>query len=314
MTHPLTENPKWIFSQPNIRIDAHYTATSGDDTQTVKTFVTGETCRETLIYNIRQHFRAAVCYKKQSGWSLAHHLEKNVQLGTEEANGAGMNSLVVVAEKSIPWPAKSSAQLIQLADYLLGPICVLLDPERPKGDWWSRGPEAYNKAERSTRWSGTTNWFLIHPVTVAIISGLYRQCYQLVLAGEAEKIISLVDSEEIEEVLTECSQKKALTVLKKTRPWIEVPVAQYGNRRNYVFPMKTWRRLIRLQRAIRRHSYHEVFEQGFAEGWQLDTSAGPEDGEYDGLFGFWGDDDDLTDEHRHLMKLGAPRRKKSAGK
>jgi len=95
----------------------------------------------------------------------------------------------------------------------------------------------------------------------------------------------------------------ALLLIKKTRNWIEVPVGENGYRVNYSFPLGFWRRLIRLQRAIRKVGYEETIGQTFHEGWA--TTGGTE---FRGAYSFWGDEGELTNHHKHLMKIGAPRR------
>lgn len=311
MTHPLSENENWSYSQPAIRIAANYeTRGLGSRPRSALTSLTSSnTCRETLIYNIRQCLRQKLYQEKKDGFQITHSQTHDVRLRTPAACKPGQNMISLVKENPNLWNDDQDQQFIQVVDYILGPICVLLDPDRPQGTWWKEGSGSTGGA---LVWVGTTNWFLAHPVTVALFVGLYRQCYQLIIAGEADNILAAVDSEEVEEVLTECSQKKALAVIKKTRPWIEVPVATPGSRGNYPFPLKTWRRLIRLQRAIRHHSYEEVFGHNFVDGWQL--ASGGDFGVIDGSFGYWGDEDNLTEAHRHLMKLGAPRRKVSARK
>lgn len=314
MMHPLSENKDWTYTQPSIRVDVSYeTRGLGPAPKiTATSMTTSNTCRETLIYNIRQCFRQKLCKTNRDGWQVTRSQTHEARLRTPGACGPGRNSISIVKSDGQVWDARMGEQFIQVVDYIMGPVCVLLDPDRPKGTWWKEGGRP--TIGQTLTWSGTTNWFLVHPVTVALFVGLYRQCYHLILAGEADKILAAVDSEKVEEVLTECSQKKALAIVKKTRPWIEVPVAPSGARKNYSFPLKTWRRLIRLQRAIRRHSYEEAFDQNFIDGWQLVNENVGAGGVIDGSFGFWGDEEKLTDAHRHLMQLGAPRRKVSARK
>jgi hypothetical protein len=159
-------------------------------------------------------------------------------------------------------------------------------------------------------WGGSDNWFLAHPATVAIATGLYRQCFHLCGAGIADQIFDAISEEEIKEVMSTGSQRLALQATKATRPFIEVPVGRNGFRGNYAFAKGFWRRLIRLQRAIRRGGYEAAMGQTFEEGWGiLDHEAT----EWSGLYGFWGDEEDLTDKHRHLMKAGEPRRRRKVG-
>ena len=99
------------------------------------------------------------------------------------------------------------------------------------------------------------------------------------------------------------SQKQALLLLKKMRMWVEVPTGTNGYVQNYAFPFGFWRRLIRLQRAIRRHGYEGALGQTFEAGWALTGGSA-----YYGAYHFWGEDEN-TEHHEHLMEMGAPRRK-----
>ena len=199
-------------------------------------------------------------------------------------------------------------EFLQVCDRVLGPIAVLLGPWRPEGDkWWRTNPKTALRAKGDRKfvyWQGSDNWFLAHPATVGIATGLYRQCFHLCGAGVADRIIKDVSEEEISEVMSTNSQKQALLLLKKTRTWVEVPVAEKGYTINYAFPFGFWRRLIRLQRAIRRHGYEESLGEDFHEGWGTTGEHA-----YHGAYHFWGEANELTDHDHHLMKMGAPRRK-----
>jgi len=314
MTHPLIGNEDWKFFQPNMVVHANYTMAeleSDAPLTSLKTVATHDDCRETLIYNLRQHLRKALCSEaRPKPHELVHTPRREIIFGTSEACFSRAN-WIGIRLRADQNNEEFRGRLVRMTDYLLGPVCVLLDPLRAVGDWWKTDSQPIKDGYSAySVWSGTSNWFLQHPVTVGIATGIARQAYHLMCAGVYDDVMSSADPSEVEEVLTECSQKKALLLIKKTRPWIEVPVGRNGKRENYAFPLKTWRRMIRLQRAIRRHSYEEALNQSFIEGWNLDASEG-ETYDWSGAFQYWGDENNLTDAHRHLMELGAPRRKSS---
>ncbi len=312
MTLPLTDNPEWKFTQPKMLLRASYTAVnlSGAGAVTTQRVATEDNCRETVIYNTRQLLRKALCDETthaSEGWNKSYVVARKIRFGSEVPTGKEINQIGIRPLDHDDWNDQKYLQLIQVADYIVGPVCVLLDPSRPKGDWWKTPKDCPEDElyKNYRKWNGTTNWFLVHPVGIALITGLYRQCYHLINAGLGDKVIEGASADEVEEVLTGANQKKALALTKKMRAWIEVPEGLNGQRNNYAFPLRTWRTLIRLQRAIRHHSYEEAFDQPFAEGWMLDPTVGQS---WHGAFQFWGDEDGRTTKYEHLMELGKPRR------
>ncbi len=324
--HPLLSNEKWLFSQPEVGIKAHYLAV---DRETGKkenlSLQAASTCREGVVSKIRETFRTRLTNQTlarqtdQVGWK-----EKRPRWAvTKDCDFAGQTDAKKAAELSIVWyahwmsqpaaynPGFSIEEFIKVCDIVLGPVAVLLGPGRPTGSWWKTDPEKAlvgdgGKLKRAY-WKGSDNWFLAHPATVGIATGLYRQCFHLCAAGVAEEIIESVSDDEIEEVMSTNSQKLALLLIKKTRPWIEVPVPEGrgGYQVNFAFPIGFWRRLIRLQRAVRQVGYEESLGQNFHEGWS--TTSGTST--WTGIYTFWGTVDEPTSHHEHLMKAGAPRRR-----
>jgi len=317
--HPLIGNPKWTFNQPLVGVRAHYSAIDLETEEKHALIVdASSTCREGVIYNIREAFQSRLTNTREVNQSKASKGWDSKQpkwVATKEVDlaDAKPSQLWIQWHKSWMkgWEDFQVRTFLQVCDRVLGPIAVLLGPWRPEGDWWRTDPATAMVEKNNNQyvyWDGTDNWFLAHPATAAIATGLYRQCFHLCGAGVSSQIIKDVSEEEISEVMSSGSQKLALVLLKKTRPWVEVPVGGNGNKVNYAFPLGFWRRLIRLQRAIRRHGYAESLGQSFHEGW---TTTRPTDEGWRGAYGFWGEEGELTEHHRHLMKVGAPGRKKS---
>lgn len=324
--HPLTNNPKWVFNQPNLGFRARYVVADEEGKREVRLVQTATTCREGVINNLRQAFQGSItnaeeyARSKAAGWSdkargISHKVVKRVDLQAPDGK-VESTSLKIQwhAHYMSGWDDFPIEKFLQVCDVVMGPVMVLLGPHRPTGsDWWRSNIERSvvpEGSEKYVHWYGSDNWFLAHPVTLSIVTGLYRQCFHLCGAGLADEIIATLTQAEIDEVMSTNSQRLALNLIKRTRQYIEVPAGTNGNRVNYPFAMGFWRRLIRLQRAIRRVGYEEALGQNFASGWNVISGQG----EWRGVYNFWGDEGELTDNHRHLMRIGAPRRKQSGEK
>ncbi len=318
--HLLMGNERWIFNKPSIGYKAHYVAVEREVANPKKealTLVVNSDCRETIIYDTRSVFQTRltnVIKVRSTGWK-----NKSPWVATRDCDLIDADGKVKTTQLKIQWhPLYRKGwedfpveKFLKVCDVVLGPVSVLLGPWRPKGDqWWKTDPEKALQdkgGQKYAHWNGSDNWFLAHPATVAIATGLYRQCFHLCGAGVADEVIGTLSEDELSEVMSDNSQRLAIQIIKKTRPWIEVPVGTSGNRANYAFPFGFWRRLMRLQRAIRRHGYEESLGQTFHEGWA--TTGGL--GGWKGAYAFWGMEGQLTSYHRHLMEMGAPRRKTS---
>jgi len=322
-THPLTGNRKWTFNQPDVGYRAHYVAVErevDDPERELMTVEASSTCREGVISSTREVFQARltnankVNEASQAGWKS----KKPTWAPTRDCDLIDLAGKVQPTQLKLQWHKNwmktwedfPVEKFLQVCDVVIGPVSVLLGPWRPKGeDWWRTDPKTalQSKGEQKyVYWQGTDSWFLAHPSTAAIATGLYRQCFHLCGAGIADEVIQTLSEDELVEVMSTNTLKLAMRAVKKTRPWIEVPVGENGNRMNYAFPFGFWRRLMRLQRAIRRHGYEESLGQTFHEGWATTGQNA-----WSGLHGFWGTEGELSSHHTHLMKMGAPRRKKS---
>jgi len=325
--HPLARNEKWKFSQPRVGFRAHYVAVDEKSgTKQVLGLSAANTCREGIISDARGAFQTRLTnltevseFRGKNGWDCAGKPPEWVPTGScDLIDPAGKKK---PAELKLQWHPNwmkdwndqnfKVETFLRVCDVVIGPVAVLLGPWRPRGDkWWRTDPKAaVHKSgdQEYVHWQGSDNWFLAHPATMAIATGLYRQCFHLCGAGIADEVIDTLSEEEVAEVMSTNSQRLALQFVKRTRAWIEVPVADHAYVVNYAFPFGFWRRLIRLQRAIRQHGYEESLGQTFHDGWALTGQSG----EWLGAYGFWGTEGELTDHHRHLMKMGAPRRKTS---
>lgn len=322
--HLLLNNSHWKFNQPELGFSSSYTAVNTLPLESKKKNIfevaASNTCREGVVTNTRGNFQRNLTNLKElqggswrdnkpplkvtAGIDLTAPEKKATELRIQWTEGFMVNWVGIPKGSEFP-----PELFLQVCDAVMGPVCVLLGPWRPQGDWWKTNPAKARKIRANgghyVGWKGSDNWFLAHPATVGIATALYRQCYHLCGAGLAEEIVKTLKRSEVEEVMSSGSQKLALQLVKRTRPYIEVPIGKGASRVNYAFAMGFWRRLIRLQRAIRlRGGYEKALGQDFAEGWNLLSKSTA----WTGLWRFWGDEEELTDHHRHLMKTGAPRR------
>ncbi len=330
--HPLLRNEHWLYSQPEVGFRSYYRVVSRETGQeSVRKAVSMNSCREGLIHDTRTTYLGQL-----TNWNAVREARGSNWQGGEDTvslQGTGDVDFSVPLEDPkhrtalrISWHPNwfsgdivfSVADFLGVCDRILGPVCILLSVTRPAGkDWWrtsSTDATERMQGQDYTVWYGSDNWLLTHPTTMSIATGLYRQCFHLCNAGVAREILKSVSEAEVAKMMSTNSQKLAILMTKKVRSWIEVPPAPSGNRRNYPFPLGLWRRLMHLQRGIRRHGYESVLGEDFHTSWRttnLDMTA------HTGVFSFWGDvegdEDGGSTRHRHLMEQGAPRRRRRLG-
>lgn len=325
MTHPLTNNPQWLFWQPYIGARATVLVLQGDDNAEIHALSSLSTCREVIVTNIRQGLRNLVMVPKvpqgQPSWNKVWRRQSRIRLydprlleGLKGANGLRVhkNGLKSAPSKD-PAPERDRVQeFLQVCDAICGLPSVLLSHYRPEGEWW-RSPEEH--PGEHVHWSGTDNWFMRHPALLGLATGLVRQAALLVAYGFGPQVLEGVERNRVEEALTSADWRLAYELVLKLRPWIEVPVGTGGAQRNYPVPMGFWNRFDCLQRAQRRHNYREVFGTGFYDSWALPKQPEKNGGQqWSGAFSFWGERGNYTEAHRRLMNLGKPNRRSRGGK
>lgn len=311
--NPLVGDKNWCFHQPNLGFRTKYVATddkSGE--RVIRSTSHATSCRENLIHAIRQGLQSGLCQKVRTGkseWDFVFKQIKSVDLSDSATKEAGANAMKLNWDGLNDCGNKKKLVLIdfvRVVDTVMGPMCVLLASSRPEGEWW-RTPEEEILKKDFLYWWGSDNFFLQHPVLASIVSGLYRQAALLYRAGYEDRIMGSVDYKDIEDCLSTGSKQHALEILRKTRPWIEVPPGKDGYVANYPFPQGYWTRMHRLQIGARRHGYEKILNQNFSEGWDLEAKKT----HWTGLYSFWGEKGEYTDAHTRLMDLGRP---KSLGK
>lgn len=321
-THPLrVAGDRWQFCQPNLGFEAKYVSVDKDGKREVRHMRHMAACREGMISRARKDFQDLFCTKKSTGamsWNFQFEkAETVIDLGDLAAKNPGDTKLLVNAGML----TKAQISLfLQVSDYLVGNVCVLLNPdERVEGEWWRTDPEDCMVPDAAGKncvgWNGTDNFFLHHPALASLVTGLYRQALLLTKAGYGEEILKCVDREKVDKALTTGSWRQALANCKKLRNWIEVYTPNGAYQFNFPFPEGYWLRFMRLHQALRRHGYQEVFDQDFVAAWNLLSK----NANWTGMYNFWGnkkgeagqENSQQAERRRRLMKLGKPRERKS---
>lgn len=321
--HPLQDNPRWLFHQPNMRFESKYILRNLETgAESVKDIQAGFTCREQLIGAIRTPFAqfTTTHTQKPRSYEMETKVVSEIKLEDERLLGAGLTRFSVLLPRKSPAEDEKAvaASIAKVADLVAGIPLLLLNPRRQAGGWW-RTPEPYAGYNRGTGffsavWLGSDNSVLRHPALLSVGMGLFRQAYLLHYAGMAEAVLASVPHEEVAEVLDAADWRRALGIVEKLRPWIQVPPGKNGAPHHYPFPwyqrsgiksVSYWQRLIRLHRALRRHDFETVL-QPLREGWNLSGTTAS----YTGAFNFWGEGKNLTEAHKRLMTLGKPLKRK----
>jgi hypothetical protein len=318
--HPLCKaGAHWTFIQPNLGYQSKYMSVDKDDKKQEHSLRHMATCREGVVSHTRGSFQKVFCQKRSDGvkaWSFNFEkAEDLIDLANPSVKKAGDTKLLVNASMLSKTRQK---QFLEVADYLVGNVCVLLNPhERVEGEWWVTDPDDYLIADTSGKncvgWNGTDNFFLHHPALISLVIGLFRQALLLTKAGYGAKVLETVERSKVDKALTTGSWRQALSNCRKLRTWLEVYTPS-GNAyiQNFPFPEGYWLRFMRLHQAIRRHGYQELFGEDFAGRWNLLSK------QYNcsGMYSFWGTGDNNAADgtlqntaRKRLMKLGKPRQK-----
>jgi hypothetical protein len=310
MAHPLRNSSRWDYDDPDMGMIVPYMFVGPKKKRRPQTVRTSGSCREGIIDNLRAILQSKLTTTQFVGpetWRKKTLMREDSRIVLEHRS----------AQRATLWidrPCHREGIVLfpQVADYILGTCSVLLSS---KGKWWrTKYPfhtEEHPKSRASGNkifWRGSNNWFLQHPATVSLATGLLRQCFSLCTGGFGQQVLDTVSSAEVEGVLTGGDPKKAVALAKKLRTWIEVPPGDYAYPEHYAVPEGTWGRLISFHRAVQRYGYEETLGQDFVTGWNLPESKGLE--YYKGAEDFWGEPGEPTYHYQRLMKLGAPGKRK----
>lgn len=306
--HFLKDDPNWGFKQPHMFVRSQLVLEPKEGKSGVRTVSDGQTCREGVIHNFRTHLRGLACKVTQPGNGLSPtKLEKvaDIELCDKRVQTPG-STFLSITRIGLNMDPKYVDTFIEVADALVGNVAVLMSTYRKPGTWWRTDASTCEKPSNgypeSVHWYGSDNIVLRHPVFLAIISGLYRQAGNLCAGGFGEQMLKSISRSEVEKALDDADRDRALANIKKIKDWLIVPPAN-GHDRYYPFPLGFWRRFLRLQRAIVRHGYDEVFQANLIDSWGLTNT----DRSWGGVYDFWGGrGKDRNEQHFRILELGKP--------
>jgi hypothetical protein len=311
---------RWHFSQPNLGFRAKYVSIDKEGERSEHSMLYLSTCREGVVSQARKKFQETFTTKNRTGhrvWNFSFETgEDRIDLADSTVKGAGDTKLLINASMLT---REEQAVFLQVTDYLVGNVCVLLNPdERDEGEWWRTDPDDCLTPDiagnNCVSWNGSDNFFLHHPALLSLVTGLYRQALLLTQAGFGEEILGVVPREKVDKAMTTGSWRQALANCKKLRQWIEIYTPGGNHQINFPFPEGYWLRFMRLHQALRRHGYQKVFDQDFTAAWNLLAK----NSNWSGMYNFWGykkgddsGDSRQSDRRQRLMKLGKPQERNS---
>lgn len=160
-------------------------------------------------------------------------------------------------------------EYIDVCNAVVGPIGVLMSPDRYQGDWWTTNLQECTRSRNDgmLRWYGVDNTCVAHPALASLYSGLVRQCAFIVRAGKAELVRNAIADLPLKECLTQSDPELALQIIKKMRHWIAVPALKRGSAANIPVSVGTLPKVIALHKAIYAHGFEKTFGTDFVKGW-----------------------------------------------
>ncbi len=321
-THPLDKEPKWAYYQPVIELKSSIVKVPKKGGHVSVRSVTGKaSCREGLITYLRRDLilktAKTIKSKKDLRWSRVpaqYELQHKLSLEHERNKEVGRTTFSISSQPITPNRSPPSIKFLHLTDAIIGPIALLINPDRPRGCCRSsvakrnvfdiRDP--CKKPRKMYVWEGVDNTVLYSPALVAIFAGLYRQCMLLYRAGYTSKILSEVDRNQVRRIIDRNDEIAAREMIRKLKPWIEVPVPKSGTYTNFPFPMGQIGRLDNLLQAIEKHGPHKVFSENFLNSWGLASQINNcYYGSGGGVWRAWGHKGRTTKVYRNMVELAS---------
>jgi hypothetical protein len=177
---------------------------------------------------------------------------------------------------------------LDTCDAVVGPLTVLLNPDRYQGNWWFTGvSEALETGKRTglLHWYGVDNTVIAHPALASLYSGLVRQCAYMARTNIVDQIREDVEGMGLEDCLNESDEVQALRIAKKMQRWISVPNLKGGGPSHIPVGCGSFPKILALHKSIYRHGFEETFKASFIEGWGLDKTTGAK---YNGIHTYMG--------------------------
>lgn len=167
---------------------------------------------------------------------------------------------------------------LDICDAVVGPITVLLNPDRYQGNWWFTGVDdclVEGKTSGDLRWFGVDNTILAHPALTSLYAGLVRQCAYIARTNCADQVREDVEGMNLEDCLNESDEVQAMRILKKMQKWIAVPTLKGGRSANIPVGTGTLHKIIDMHKSIYEHGFEATFRgRSFIERWNLSGATG----------------------------------------
>lgn len=329
---PLTSNINWRFEQASVGIRAPIIIISNETGKIKKKVISVQNiCREGLIHTIRRKLQDVMVRSLAgSSWQQKSEIHSHVDLDAERLKQPGESFLTVCtghitrgyavphpkagqkdARRNSYWPALDLERypayqyrsrpmspdkvrdFLNFCDAIIGPITVLLNPDRYTGNWWKTSYEEATANKNPLRWYGIDNTALIHPALTSLYTGLARQCALLVRTGLRKEILADSDPVALRKCLTKSDPEIALKLVQKMETWIAVPRPADGNIHNVPVPRGDLPKIIMLHESIYKHGFEKTFGRTVERSWGLLTgpygeNIGPAERRYSGIHTFMG--------------------------
>lgn len=299
------------YNQPFIGFRTQFRTVSikGKTKARTHTINYGASCREELVWDTREAFETKITERRQKScsWEI-----QTIPTQTLDLDHPSLKQ----PEKTYLWFDTSEGYddsdgsvckracclhyFTEVLDAIVGPIAVLLNPDRYVGDWWTTASSEASKG-KEIRWYGTDNFFLRHPILVSVMMGMFRQGILLDQQDFSEAILKAVQRKDVEDCLTNADPVLAMRLMRALRPWIEVEKWQT----NFTFGQGYWDRLGLLHRAIYKYGYDVLFDGNPQESWNIAPGHSGRHDISNGPFAYWGGPGKkVTKAGKRLAKLG----------
>jgi hypothetical protein len=304
--HPLSQEPEWYFTQYPVQIHApiYRVPDAGSKAKRgIFAIDAYSTCREGLMNQIRRQISDScgeVESRTRGGWKKDWAPKASVDIEHPTLRQPG-KSFIAVDSSHITanhliktggpsqrnWGAPKRATNVEIQAYLdicdavIGPITVLMNPDRYQGNWWSSTPgesredkKHLGQTKKMLRWYGVDNTCIAHPALASLYSGLARQCACMARTNMVDQVREDVEGLGLKECLTTSELDLALIIVKKMRRWIEVPVPKGGLQSNVPVRLGSFSKIPALHKAIYTHGFGKTFGATFLEGWAAGSMYG----------------------------------------
>jgi hypothetical protein len=207
--------------------------------------------------------------------------------------GCNISSRTVMSQDEAQTVSAEQVQsFLDLCDLLVGPLTVLLNPDRYQGDWWFTGTSdalTPSKYGGMIKWYGVDNTVIQHPALTSLYLGLVRQCALLSKTRCVDRIFQDLGRLNLEDCLNDSDPDLALRIARKMSRWIAVPLPKFANRSHLPVGDSQFSRIVDLHKSIYKHGFEETFDASFEEGWALGQVYSPRNSEeYLGIHHYMG--------------------------